>query len=907
VDKQYSQLIQTKICIPRLRSRIIDRERLIKKGTAEPGVVLSLVSAPAGYGKTTLMVELSRALAKSGKVIAWYTLDSSDNDPNLFISYLVESLGGALQIKTDLVNVTRLLRSSTEMNMEKILPVIINAAASKDQNCWLFLDDYHLITSPAVHSGLAYLLDHLPENINVVIGSRSDPPLPLARLRARGQLTEIRAGDLRFRQDETVQFLNNTMGLALTSETVNEMQASTEGWITGLQLAALSVTSQGDSGGFSSHFGADNRYIVEYLLQEVIERQPEEVQHFLLSTSVLERFCGPLGDAVFSGQSGSEVILDRLEQANLFIIPLDNEGYWYRYHHLFRDFLRTRLKKSDPDLVPLLHQAASEWYSSQQLLGEAVSHSLETQNWDYAASVVEKHGMTMFNHSELAILRRWCENFPEEIFQSRPMLCILHGWALSLSYRKENRRLVEERMQQAEDTANALEDEQLGLQLVSQAALVRLSLCLIPDPFIDPEEVIAFAQKTSELFLQDSSGRAIATSAIGYAYQALQDVPLSIKKMEKFRRLSLAGGFYYGVAAATFYLANLAYYQGQLNYAKQMCQQVKTSIAEVVANPEQELPAIGSLDIAQGCLLLEENRLDEAEQALRYGLALVNETNNPFYRMAACIALFRLCMIRGEETEAFQFLDEIETAWPDIAFYTQGQRLMHQIGTTPEDSQTIQQAEDWCRMFLPYIAEKTFSPGIGPFGGTEAYYMASLIWIQAQIFLGTPENTLSYLERQQNIARAQGLTYRLIELSSAEAQVRKALGEDHHAFDLINQALNIARSSGCLRVFDRGTALTDLLEEAARHGIAREFAGQILRMLKTPNDRSVKQPATLSDRELELLNLMASGASNQEIADRLVITVGTVKSHINHIFDKLDVHNRLEAVARGRETGLIKI
>ena len=918
MDNRYSQLIQTKLCVPKLRPRVIGRKRLVERAMGEPGTVLTLVSAPAGYGKTTLMVELSRALAQSGTAITWYALDSIDNDPNLFISYLVEGLGEALQINTALAPVAKLLRSSTEFNMEKILPTIINAVVSKDQKCVLVLDDYHVITSPAVHSGITFLLDHLPENMHIIIGSRSDPPLPLARLRASSRLAEIRAADLQFTPDEAARFLNETMSLGLTSEVIAVIEKSAEGWITGLQLAALSMTDRADSASYVSRFGGSNRYLVGYLLQEVFERQPTEIQRFLLCTSVLERLCGPLCDAILSIQSGSDVILLRLEQANLFLVPLDDEGYWYRYHHLFRDFLRARLKQAEPDRIPLLHRAASEWYALQNLLTEAVSQAIETRDWVYAAGIVEKHGMTMFNRSELSMLRRWCEGFPEKIFRNHPMLCILQGWALSLSYRKENRGLVEERMQQAEQAASKLENKQLGWQLTAQAALVRLSLCLIPDPAINPWQVIDFAQRTLDRLPGDDSGRGIATSAIGYAYLSQQNLPMAVKTMEEFRRLSLAGGFYYGAVAATFYLANLAFYQGQLERSKEMCQQVQTSMATVVANPEQELPALGSLDVARGCVLLEENQLDEAEPALLHGLELISGTNNPFYRMVGCVALFRLREIQGREMEAFQYLDDIETAWPDIAFYTQGLRLMHLIRTVPETQQTRIQAESWCQAFSPYINENMLLPGIGPFGGTEAYYKASLIWVRAEILLGKPGETLSYLERQQKAAEVQGLNHRLIELSLAEAQARKALGDEQHCFKSLERALNLAEPTGCLRVFDQGPALTSLLKEAAKRGIARDYAGQIIKTIGTSSgiDQRIQVLSgtgvkvgqeTLSERELEVLRMIASGASNKEMADQLVVTVGTIKSHVNHVFGKLDVHNRLEAVARAREQGLLKI
>jgi LuxR family maltose regulon positive regulatory protein len=924
VNKPYSQLIQTKLCVPKLRSRIIGRRRLVELATTESGAVLTLISAPAGYGKTTLMAELSQALAQSGTTTAWYTVDAGDNDPNLFGSYLAASLGEALEVGATLAPVARLLRSSTESSLEKVLPAIINAVVSKDQSCLLVLDDYHFITSPAIHSALTSLLDHLPENMHVIVGSRADPPLPLARLRARGQLAEIRAADLRFTPGETAQFLNETMCLGLPSEAIAEIEARTEGWVTGLQLAALSMTGRTDGARVVSHFGGSNRYLVEYLLQEVVEHQPDEIQQFLLPTSVLERLCGPLCDAVLRGQSGSDVMLHRLEQANLFVISLDDEGVWYRYHHLFRDFLRARLKQSEPDRVPLLHRAASEWYASKLLLREAVSHALETRDWAYAANVVEQHGMTMFMRSEISTLHKWCESVPEEAFRTHPLLCILQGWALSLSYRKENRRRVEERLQQAEQAVSALEDKQRGRWLTGQAELVRLSLCLIPDQATDPDHEIALAQRVLDLLPEDDPFHSFAISAIAYAHLSLQDVPMANKTLEEYRSMSLAKGNYYGAVAATFYLANLAYYKGQLRRAKEICHKEQAGIAAAVANPEQELPAVGSLDVVQGCVLLEENRLEEAERALLHGLELIAGTNNPFYRMTACAALFRLSEIQGREAKAVQFLDDIEDAWPDIAFYTQGLRLMHLIRTVPEDPRTLGQADSWCRAFSSSVGDDMPLPGMGPFGGAQAYYLASLIWVQAQILLGRPEETTSYLERQQTVAETQGLTHRLIELSLAEAQARKALGEDQLSFRSIERALKLAESTGCLRVFDQGPALARLLEEAARCGIAPGYIKKVMETIRTPSGLGAGQREalvlsgtsaadvkgsleTLSERELEVLRLLASGASNQAIADQLIITVGTTKSHVNHILSKLGVHNRLEAVARARELGLLQI
>ena len=461
-----------------------------------------------------------------------------------------------------------------------------------------------------------------------------------------------------------------------------------------------------------------------------------------------------------------------------------------------------------------------------------------------------------------------------------------------------------------------MEDKQVGQSLISQAALLRLVLGLIPDPAINPQQELVLAQRALDLLPGTAPLRSLAIAAIGYAHLALQNLPVARETLEEYKRLSLAGKNYYAATVATFYLASLAYYQGEFSRAKEICRQERASITAIFAAPEQDMPAIGALDIIQGCVLLEENQLSEAERALLRGLNLIIGTNNPYLRMIASIALFRLREIQEREGEAVQFLNDLEGIWPDIAFCTQGLRLMHLIRKVPEDPQTLVQAESWCREFLQSFDQHKFLPGVGPLGAAQAYYLASLIWVRAQILLGKAEETLSYLKRQMDVAEDQGLIYRVIELSLAEAQARKALGEDHRSFEQLDRALKLAKSAGCVRVFDQGLALARLLREAARKGIARSYVEQILATIGTSEQRGVSvlsstgvkvDQETLSERELEVLHLMAAGASNKEMADQLVVTVGTVKSHINHILGKLDAHNRLEAVARARELGLIKI
>jgi LuxR family maltose regulon positive regulatory protein len=609
--------------------------------------------------------------------------------------------------------------------------------------------------------------------------------------------------------------------------------------------------------------------------------------------------------------------LEHLEKSNLFLVPLDEERTWFRYHHLFRDFLQSRINKTQSQEVNRLHRAACEWLAEHGFLREAAEHAFQTQDWEYAAAFVDQHSFTLIVHGEIATLYEWCSAFPEEVMRRHPMLCLLQSLALAYSFRRQNEARVKARLQQAEQLIALLDDRQAARGLLDMAAVVRTFLAMAPDPAADPRELLALAQSMLSAYPEGDPSRFSGLLLTGYAYLALHEAQAAEQAFETAKPIAQRERMYFGVVEATFHLAQLAHSQGNLRRAAEICRQGQADIASMLSIPEEELPAMGSLEVAQGSVLLELDQLDEAEEYLRHGLDLMGGGMNPYYLMTAYVALFRLYEAQGRTAEALKNLDRLEAAWPDMAFYTNGLRTMHRLRSQPGDPTRLAEAAAWARDISPLFDQAVFSPGLGPIGSAEVYYLASLEWVRACITIGNPRSTRRYLERQLELAAKHGLSQRAIELSLLDTLVSQSDGDSKRAMDSLELALRLAEPEGYLRIFDQGPDMIRLLVEAARHDIFQAYIERILAAIgatKTVPSKqedaaisSIRTPfgESLSERELEVLRLIAQGASNREIAERLVITVGTVKSHVNHILGKLDSHNRTEAVAQARKLGLL--
>ncbi len=603
-------LLQTKFYVPPQRPHLVQREHLIDRLLVKGGRRLTLISAPAGFGKTTLV---SAWIAQRGHQVAWLSLDDDDNDPTRFLTYLITSL----QSRQEKVGVAALglLAAAQAPPPKTILTLLLNDLGTITTPLTLILDDYHLITAPPLHDAVAFLIDHLPPQVKLVIATRMDPPLPLSRWRVRDQLIELRADDLRFSASEAAIFLNDVMGLTLSVAEIAALETRTEGWIAGLQLAALSMQGRADITGFIQAFSGSYRHVLSYLVEEVLNRRPEGTLDFLLQTSILDQMSAALCDAV-TGTHDSQGMLEKLEQANLFLIPLDNEGKWYRYHHLFAEALRTRLQQTQPTVIPLLHQQASAWYAAAGQIEQAVSHALAVPDIEQAANLIERVALaTLVQQSEVRLVRRLMERLPIAVIDGRAQLTLAYGFTLALSGQYD---AVDALLRRA---APALNYPDLPGEVAGGIATLRSILARFRG---DLAQSLALAQQALYQLPENAFAlRAAAAMNIGSVYFWQGDRVAASEALGNAIAYGSDGGAEYVVQVAFEELATDQARQGQLAQAKQTCEQ---ALARAKSPNQPLVPAAGMVLVILGEVLVEWNELEQATQALAQGVQLLQAT-----------------------------------------------------------------------------------------------------------------------------------------------------------------------------------------------------------------------------------------------------------------------------------------
>lgn len=933
------QVLSTKLYNPPIKPGLVWRPRLVQRLEAgyQAGKRVTLVSAPAGFGKTTLISEWIAGM-EPGKSYGWVSLDDGDNDPLRFLTYLVTAIQ---KVDGEIGrSVLPLLQSSQNPNLTDLVEALINEISAAPKPFLIVLDDYHLIKNIEVHSLMRLFLKQLPNVLHLVISTREDPPLPLPRMRVQGQVTEIRERDLRFTLPETHTFLVEAMGIVLSSEEVEKLSERTEGWAAGMQLAALALDEfKNDAGrrSFIDAFTGSDRLIVDYLISEVLQRLPETTQQFLLCTSILERFCAELSDTVVFGEansSRSQQILDSLEQGNMFMVPLDNQRSWYRYHHLFSEMLYHLLRRSLPDRIPALHRRAGEWLEGRGLIPEAVKHvmayALASQDWDYAKSFLARKALQTLFQGQSSLVIGWCREFPQTYLEKAPEICVYYAWALVLTFRNDYLNAVEEKLEMVE---RALEAGNLPLQaqVGQDGALVPLRewltghMCVIRSQillgrfqtFIDPQELISLSLKGLEL-LPEAEKASLAICKINLAHaQTMQNNPVEAQKaFAEALPFMLESHNYLTSVTAIFYQARLAYYLGQLEKAEALCREWKVKFAEMTGatRDSRDIPATRGLDIVLSLILMERNQLDDAERLLVQSLELLGWAS--WMELHGFIVLAQLRYLRGNYSEAQDTLRRMARLGPQHAACADAFQVLFDLKKFPADPKVRFKAETWAKKIAPHPGDR-LALGIGPYH-CDAEYSYNLTWARVQIALGNPQDAAIFIGSTLESAKEHRLLFRIVELSIVQALIEDELNHPVAALTELGRALDIAESVGYARVFDDGVKLDRLLHQVVGKGIRAQYARQLLASFnRMPLQEKIIETATpwdkkqgdlvesLSERELEVLRLLAQGLTPARVAQQLVLSPNTLKAHTQNIYSKLDVHTRIEAIYKARDLGLI--
>jgi LuxR family transcriptional regulator, maltose regulon positive regulatory protein len=911
----------TKLHMPRSRHRLVPRPRLADRLTEAMEGELTVVCAPAGFGKTALLADWAR---HSARPVAWLSLDAGDNDPVRFWRHVAAALAGVREGIGQ--RLAPLLGPPSPRSFEAVVTTLVNEFAAAPDEPVLVLDDYHLIESQAVHQSLVFLLEHLPAGLRLAVAGRSDPPLPLARLRALGQLAEIRAAELRFTLEEATALFRDAVGPDLPAEAIAALEARSEGWVAGLQLAALSLRGRTDVAGFVAAFSGSHRYVLDYLAQEVLDRQPEHVRTFLLETSVLDRLCGPLCDVV-TGRADGQQLLEAVERANLFLIPLDEVRGWWRYHQLFADLLQVRLAEERPERLPELHRAAAGWCDQRGLADDAIGHALAAGDTAWAAGMVERHVGRMPAGGETATVVRWLAALPAGLVQDRPRLCVAQAYQAVMASRADALEHWLDAADRALSAASAGEPAQAdagpsredwtagwqgedvpGIVAVLRADLARLRGNADRATQLARQVLtrVPAADRVTRFFADWNLARADwLRGDLAAAEHALADLVGTVRAARE----------YYLTMAVCWDLGRVQRVQGRLGAALATCRLALTIGAEA-GNPS--LPVLGIAQLGMAAVLCERDELASALEQATEGMSRVRQLAGTRLEAEGLVVLAWVRHALGDRAGAVAAVTEAERVGPSPD-------VVELFNPAPAARARLLLAQGQLAEATAWTAARELDADDPPSYPREHEHL-----LLARVLLGQgqPQRAGRLLERLRAAAAAQRRTGSLIELGPLRARALAVCGDQAGALAAVGEALTLAWPEGYVRVFaDEGAPLAALLDQviAGRRrgtrsapGVPEEYLSRLRSAFRPGDARPAAPPPgptapmttglvePLTDRELEVLGMLAAGLANKQIATELVVALETAKKHVSHILGKLGAANRTQAVARARELGLLR-
>ena len=904
-------LLRTKLFIPPLPFEAIPRPHLVERLNRGAAGKLSLVTAPAGYGKTTLVTTWLHQLTESDtdSQAVWLSLDEGDNDIRCFFSHFVAALG---QLDESFANRTEafLQESSGEFTAIPLIRSLVNQIVDYGQPVTFVLDDYHEIQEPEIHEAISFLLDSQPPTFHLVISSRAEPPLPLPRMRVRRQVTEISTDDLRFSRSESDDFLNQHMGLNLLADDIAQLDSITEGWVAGLQLAALSLRNKDDPARFIQNFKGDNRYIVDFLANEVLRRQPGPIRDFLLQTSILERFNFELCNAV-TGQVDSQDTLEALDQARLFLIPLDDHRHWYRYHHLFAECLQAELLRAKPEEAPECHERASRWLSSKGFLSEAIQHAFAAEKSSLAAELIAANARFIFSEQgETSRLWQWIQQLPDKTINASPQLLIVKAW-LTLYLFEDTGCNVPELLNSAANLIHASDAPYSTVETANMLADIALAQAELESLRGNIEQAVQHCERAVELIKNGNSSTlrvgargalAITHFQAGNIAQSLMQGAAQIELIGREKPLNYARYAFLSVMLDALRL------HGQLTQAELLFQRIEPFL------PQSQGASAMMFVISWAELLRERNQLDLAVDILIPAIeGLRALPSMALVVQKGTVTLARIFQAQGKGLEALKLLK-------DSVRNSRAGDAISPLAPIPATEALLQLRQGNLRAAKAWAEENGLQATDDPTYVMEIDY---LVLARVLIEDGDAQAAQPLLSKLEQAAAGGGRIARLIEVHTLQALAHQASGETDQALCRLGQAVDFAQTAGFARVFvDEGKALVPLLQQIAGRGQAVAYLRRLLPLfdgIALPRNASIVEETTdevesdvpslllnpLTQRELATLRYLASDRTIPEIAEQMIVAPSTIRTYVKSIYGKLDVHNRIAAVNRARSLELI--
>ncbi|MBU1171534.1 MAG: LuxR C-terminal-related transcriptional regulator [Proteobacteria bacterium] len=919
------QIIKTKLNIPPSRADLVHRPRLLKKMDIGKSVKLTVITAPAGSGKTTILSDWVRKIKLP---VAWISLDDSDNDPASFCAYILAA------IQTTPLNighpVSLMLQTPPSPPMKAILTALLNEFENNTQELVFVLDDYHEITNEKIHDGLSFLLQHLPPQIHLIIASRASLPINLGRWRLQGQLHELNGDDLRFNAAEATLFFNETMKLRVNNNEINIIEKRSEGWIAGLQMAALSLKRCQNTSECIANFSGDNAHFSDFFVEEVLQHQPDPIRHFLYKTAILDRLCGPLCAAV-TGLKDSTEILNQIYDANLFLIALDEKKEWYRYHRLFSELLLSQLEKSETAPLSALHLNASRWFEAHHNADEAIQHALKAGANDMAIDLVGKFGEDYLFRSKRATVCRWIETLPEAVIKKHALLCVTHAWAIYPEKSKDTFHKVEERLAQAEELLQQTTRDATRSKYFTNrhgiSSIAALKAILAREKAEDPQKIISLSKQALEnLGEEDSALRSIMLLNLGLMYFITGNYDSGNTLLLECESSQKGSTNFHTIACSAYFRAWLVAGRGHLLHALDICETARKAI---IKRADIGAPIVGCLNIFMAHIWVEQNQIDRATDVLTKSIESMRLTKEWGFFIKGYATLIRIKLARKESIcGILQLIDEIAL----MDKYRSGAKFLAvalKLKVLTENKDVIPEALNKAEVcVLESNLELETTPIYGGHFQYEEWYFASqmamvrLIIKQHRFGLKSRmkkgiADVLVYLESRMVIEKQKRLDGRLIEIYILQAMAHDALKDQNAALKAVKKAILMSAPEGFVRLYiEEGDAMEHLLVKVTAQGHhvpdiqrlmdAFRMNKQIMRAHVTNKINVESLVESLSERELEVLRLIAAGLSNREIAIKLFISEGTIKKHNYNIYGKLQVTKRTQAVNKAKFHGILE-